>query len=63
MGAGWRDFNVELWDMLLPVWKQRRIQLQRFAFIPPHVLANALWQKDQETFQDVFCAVEGPPLI
>ncbi len=60
MGANWRDFKVEPWDMLLPVWKDRRIRQQRFAFIPPHVLANAFWQKDQETFRDVFSATDGP---
>ncbi len=50
MGIHWRDFKVEPWDMLLPVWKQRRIQLEQFAFIPSPCAGKRLLAEGSRDF-------------
>ncbi len=59
MGSKWRGFAVEPWHMELPIWKDKRVEVVPFPFIPPHLLAHAFWQKSPASFQEVVHAVDG----
>ena len=55
----WRNLNLDLMYMDLPVVVKKEVKWVKWPFLPPHHVANSIWRGSRAFFEHLFAAKEG----